>query len=79
MNQGIPWTVALIDKYSDKLDNYPLFRNPSMPWSLSFLLKYEMRCFDGLQMEFDNSSEQLWQQVFQSILTDEMVDELLSL
>ena len=78
MNTGIVWTEALIDKYSDKLEAYPLFRNPSMPWSLDFLLKYETGCFDALTNEYGNVSERMWQGVFQNMLTDELVDELLS-
>ena len=79
MNKGIPWTEVIIDKYSDKLDSYPLFRNPSMPWSLDFLLKYETGCFDALSNEYGNISERMWQGVFQNVLTDELLDEILSI
>jgi len=56
-----------------------LFRNPSMPWSLDFLLKYETGCFDALSNEYRNISERMWQGVFQNVLTDELLDEILSI
>jgi len=78
LNKGINWTDNMIKKYKGQIDYYHLFRNPSLLWSLDFILKYEKQCHHSWQLHTEDFSYVIWEKAFAKLLTDELVDEIIS-
>lgn len=78
-NTGIPWTEKLMIQYSPFLMPSVLFHNPSLPWTLNFILNYEKDCFEAWNLTWlsENIGKKLWPLIFQPLLNDVLVDEIL--
>ncbi|TRZ65911.1 hypothetical protein D4R20_01330 [bacterium] len=78
-NTGIPWSEKLMKKYSAMLLPSVLFHNPSLPWTIDFILKYEENCFEVWDLTWlsEDIGIKLWSLIFQPLLTDSLVDEIL--
>ena len=73
-NEGLPWTIDLITKYEDRWDWEVLSSNEGLPWTIELLEKYK----DKWSWGFLADNSYLYKKVFQPLLNDEFIDEIMS-
>lgn len=67
------WNDNLIDTYLDGLYWPALSKNPTLPWSLTLIQKYE----DNWKWD-DMGTHEHWEKIFSSFVNDSMIDEVMS-
>jgi serine/threonine protein kinase len=74
INDGFPWSIELLEKYENKWNWKHLSSKESIPWSIELLEKYKNK-WDWFELK---SNASLYKKVFQPLLNDEFIDEIMA-